>query len=50
MREGERGGALTFWRLKREGKVRTVKESERDICTHILESSDGGTSHDTNRR
>jgi hypothetical protein len=42
-------GALTFWRLESEDKVRTWKESEQVRGTHGLENGDGETSQDTER-
>ena len=42
-------GALTSWRWKREGIVRTQKEIDRPRRTHILETAEGGTCQDTER-
>jgi hypothetical protein len=42
-------GALTIWRVNREGQVRTRKASERVRGTHFLESTSGGISQDTER-
>ena len=42
-------GALTTWRRQREGLVRTRKESDRQGCTHTLETAEGGTCQDTQR-
>ena len=42
-------GALTFWRRKREGLVRTRKETNRPRRTHILETASGGTNQHTER-
>src|SRR5579863_10386244 len=42
-------GALTYWRPQREGQVRTWKESDRARGTHVLETTEGWTSQDTER-
>jgi len=42
-------GALTSWRAQRN-KSETVKKMARVRCTHVLESSEGGTSQDTKRK
>ena len=42
-------GALTSWRPHREGQVRTWKETDRAMRTHVLETTQGGTSQDTER-
>jgi hypothetical protein len=42
-------GALTIWRPRREGQVKTWKESDRARRTHELETVSGGTSQDTER-
>ena len=39
-------GALTDWRVRTDGRVRTWKESERARGTHRLESADGRMSGD----
>ena len=36
-------GALTPWRLQREGQVRTWKESNQVRGTYSLETTEGGT-------
>ena len=41
--------ALTNWRPHREGQVRTWKETDRAMRTHLLETAQGGTSQDTER-
>src|SRR6266850_7396990 len=41
---------LTNWRVHREAKVRTRKESERARATHFLESASGRTSKDTQKK
>ena len=43
-------GALTSWRPQREGQVRTQKESDQARGTHILETTEGGTSQDMERK
>ena len=43
-------GALTSWRRQREGLVRTWKEINRETGTHILETAEGGTCQDRNKR
>ena len=43
-------GTLTSWRWKREGQVRTRKESDQARCTHFLEMAEGGTSQDIERK
>jgi len=43
-------GALTNWTPKREGQVRTQKESDQARDTHFLETAEGGTSQDTERK
>jgi len=43
------GGALTFWRQKREGQVRIQKEATKR-STHFLETEEGGTSQDKERK
>ena len=40
-------GTLTLWRRQREGRVRTLKETNRARHTHYLETAEGGTCHDT---
>jgi len=45
-----RQAPLTIWRGKREGPVKTVKESKCMRGTHILERGDGGTSQNTKRK
>jgi len=40
-------GTLTNWGWKREGLVRTWKESNQARCTHNLEAADRGTCQDT---
>ena len=42
-------GALTSWRLQKEGQVRTWKESNQASVTHFLETTEGETSQDTER-
>ena len=39
--------ALTSWRQPREVRVRTRKNSDREMDTHVLESAEEGTSQDT---
>ena len=41
--------ALTLWRPHREGQVKTRKETDRAMRTHVLETTQGGTSQDTER-
>ena len=45
-------GALTLWRQQREGQVRTQtwKESNQARGAHILETAEGGTSQDMERK
>jgi len=43
-RKATEQGALTSWRLQREGFVRTQKGSNRARHTHFLETAEGGTS------
>jgi len=43
-------GALTYWRQQREGPVRTRKESDQARHTHFLETAEGGTSQDKERK
>jgi len=40
----------TRWGLQREGLVRTQKESDRVKVTHPLETADGRTCQDTERK
>ena len=40
-------GTLTFWRWRREGPVRTRKETDRPRRTHQLETAEEGTCQDT---
>ena len=40
-------GALTVWRVQREGLVRTQKGIEQIRGTHYLEMAEGGTCQDT---
>jgi hypothetical protein len=40
-------GALTFWRPQLEGQVRAWKEDDRARGTHFLETTERGTSQDT---
>ena len=42
-------GALTPWRQRREGLVRTRKEPDRPRHTHILETAEGGPCQDRER-
>ena len=42
-------GALTSWRRQRDGFVRTRKETDRERCTHKLETVEGGTCQGTER-
>ena len=42
-------GALTSWKRRREGAVRTRKETARARRTHFLETAEGGTYQDTER-
>jgi len=42
-------GALTLCRAHREGRVRTLKETECARGTHELSSAQGGSSQDTER-
>jgi len=42
--------ALTNWRGKREGLVRTRKETDQARLTHFLETAEGGTFQDTERK
>ena len=42
-------GALTNWRRRREGLVKTQKETDRPRCTDFLETADGGTCQDIKR-
>ena len=43
-------GVLTAWRLQREGQVRTWKESKQVRGTHSLETTEGGTCQDMQRK
>ena len=43
-------GALTSWRRQREALVRTRKETDRLRRTHHLETAEGGTCQDTERK
>ena len=43
-------GALTFWRRQREELVKTRKEKDRARLTHSLETAEGGTFQDTERK
>jgi len=43
-------GALTDWRRQREGQVRTRKERNQARHTHFLETAEGGTSQDKERK
>ena len=43
-------GALTCWRPQREGLVRIQKESNQERGTHCLETTEGGTCQDTERK
>ena len=43
-------GELTNWRQQREGQVRTWKESNQARGTHSLETAEGGTSQDMERK
>jgi len=43
-------GALTNWGEQKKGQLRTVKGSERAIDTHFLETPDGRTTQDNERR
>jgi hypothetical protein len=45
-----KSGALTFWRAQVEEQMRTQKESEQARGTHGLESTEGGTNEDTERK
>ena len=42
-------GALTNWRPHQEGQVRTWEETKQARGTHILETTSGGTSQNTER-
>ena len=42
-------GALTNWRQQSERLVRIRKETDRARPTHVLETAEGGTCHDTER-
>ena len=42
-------GVLTSWRRQREGLVKTRKETDRELCTHELQTTEGGTCQDTER-
>jgi len=43
-------GALTLWGPGRGGKVKRQKESDQVGGTHFLETTEGGTSQDTERK
>jgi len=43
-------GALTSWRPQREGDVRTQKEIDQAKDTYKLETTEGGTSQDMERK
>ena len=43
-------GVLTGWRRQREGQVRTQKQSDQARGTHELETAEGGTSQDMERK
>jgi hypothetical protein len=45
-KEASEQGALTNWRARRDGLVRTWKASKRARGTHCLESAEGWTSQD----
>ena len=49
-KESNRQGPLTDWRPHREGQVRTQKESNRPMLTHSLETAQGGTSHENEKK
>ena len=42
-------GALTVWKRQRKGLVRTRKETDQAMRTHILETAEGVTRQDTER-
>ena len=44
------GGALTSWRRQKEGLVRTRQESNRGKGTRRLETAEGGTCQNTERK
>ena len=43
-------GMLTSWRRQREGLVRTRKGTERVMHTHFLETAEGGTCQNTEKK
>ena len=43
-------GRLTNWRPQKEGLVRTQKESDQARQTHCLETTEGGTCQNTERK
>jgi len=43
-------GALTNWRQKRKGQVKEQKESDQVRGTHKLESTEGGTIQEKERK
>jgi hypothetical protein len=49
-KEANEREALTSWRAQRHGLVKTWKGSERPRGTHRLESTEGWTSQDMERR
>jgi len=49
-RKATEQGTLTYWRWQREGLVRTRKESDQVRRTHKLETAEGGTCQDTERK
>ena len=49
-KETDQPSALTSWRRQREALVRTRKETDRPRRTHILETVEGGTCQDTERK
>ena len=42
-------GTLTLWGRQREGLLRTRKETNRAMRTHVLETAEGGICQDTDR-
>jgi len=49
-KEASYWGALTFWRVQREGQISTWKGSELLRGTHKLESMEGGMNQHMKRK